>query len=58
MNGEVLYNVYGAAVGFKNFQGNPMPEWADLPDAIKHAWEAVARAKVEWTEGDDEREDQ
>lgn len=42
MNGKYLYEVYGDMVDFKNFQGNPMPEYEDLPDAIKEAWEAVA----------------
>lgn len=45
MNGEDLYNVYGSVTDFKNFQGNPMPEWNALPDKIKLAWEAVADAK-------------
>jgi hypothetical protein len=43
--GEELYNVYGESVGFKNFQGNPMPKWEDLPLPIKIAWQAVADAQ-------------
>lgn len=45
MNGQDLYKVYGQAVDFKNYQGKPMPDWVDLPDPIKNAWEAVALAK-------------
>ena len=37
------YHRYGSVTGFKNFQGNPMPAFDDLPDTIKRAWEhAVA----------------
>lgn len=42
MNGEDLYNVYGSVTEFKNFQGNPMPEWKDLPEKIQLAWNTVA----------------
>lgn len=38
-----LYHAYGSVTDFKNFQGNPMPEWSDLPDKIKAAWEAAAK---------------
>lgn len=42
--GRSQYEVYGASVGWKNFQGNPMPTWEALPDTIRSAWAAVARA--------------
>lgn len=45
MTGQDLYGVYGQSVEFKNFQGNPMPEWVDLPAAIQNAWDAVALAQ-------------
>lgn len=45
MSGKDLYAIYGSVTDFKNFLGNPMPEWDDLPDKIKLAWEAVADAK-------------
>lgn len=45
MTGEELYTVYGSVTGFKNFQGNPMPAWADLTTTIQAAWNAVAEAK-------------
>jgi hypothetical protein len=45
MNGQDCYQAYGRVTNFKNFQGNPMPEWGDLPDIIKLAWETVATAK-------------
>lgn len=37
------YNAYGEHTGFKNFQGNPMPEFPDLPEAIRFAWIKAAR---------------
>lgn len=39
---EGMYNAYGATTDFKNFQGNPMPKWEDLPPAIKDAWASAA----------------
>lgn len=35
------YHRYGSVTDFKNFQGNPMPEFDALPDTIKRAWEAA-----------------
>lgn len=39
---RAAYQMYGKSVDFKNYQGNPMPSWEELPDAIKTAWEAAA----------------
>jgi hypothetical protein len=39
---EEIYNVYGSAVDFKNYQGLPMPKWEDLTPKIQGAWTAVA----------------
>lgn len=44
---KLLYwEVYGKAVEYKNFRGEPMPEWAALPEKIQEAWRAVAKNKV------------
>lgn len=41
------YHAYGATTDHKNFQGNPMPAWADLPEKIQLAWmNAVKRASA------------
>lgn len=40
---ENAYSHYGAVTDFKNFQGNPMPKFSDLPDTIKKAWHDAAR---------------
>jgi hypothetical protein len=40
------YAAYGQSVGWKNFAGNPMPEWHELPERIQEAWRASVRAVV------------
>jgi hypothetical protein len=44
--GEVGYKAYGDSVGWKNYLGRPMPEWGELPEAIRGAWIAAAGAIV------------
>lgn len=41
-NAQEAYARYGAATDFKNYQGNPMPAFADLPAKIQEAWVAAA----------------
>jgi len=38
---ESAYNAYGKTTDFKNFQGNPMPVWVNLPEHIKTAWKSA-----------------
>ena len=40
---ESLYRAYGDEALWKNFQGQPMPHWDQLPDHIRKSWKAVAR---------------
>lgn len=40
---ELAYRAYAASTGNKNFRGDPMPAFADLPRPIRTAWEAAAR---------------
>lgn len=35
---RIAYTAYGRVTGFKNFQGNSMPEFDALPPLIKEAW--------------------
>lgn len=37
------YRAYAASTGNKNFRGEPMPAFDDLPQAIRTAWEAAVR---------------
>jgi hypothetical protein len=57
--GYYSYQVYGDSVDWKNFLGQAMPEWEELPARIKIAWEDVARAKdasrLAWRDKLDER---
>jgi hypothetical protein len=39
---QAAYARYGTVTDHKNFQGNPMPEFDKLPEAIQCAWAAVA----------------
>lgn len=37
------YRAYAAVTDNKNFRGEEMPKWDDLPEPIRIAWEAAAR---------------
>ena len=37
------YLAYAASTGNKNFRGDPMPAFGDLPQPIRTAWEAASR---------------
>jgi hypothetical protein len=39
-----FYAVYCESSGGKNFRGDPCPAWAELPEAIRWHWTAVAKA--------------
>lgn len=45
--GRLAYNAYGQAVRFRNFQGDPMPDWGSLSDPIRNGWIQAAKAVVE-----------
>lgn len=35
------YKAYGEEAGWKNFRGDPMPAWEDLPENIRKYWAAA-----------------
>ena len=39
---KAAYAAYGAVTDFKNFRGELMPEWENLPEKIQQAWRAAA----------------
>jgi hypothetical protein len=43
---KLAYGAYGQTTDFKNYQGNPMPAWDALGDAIQAAWVAAVNAVV------------
>lgn len=38
------YRAYGDSSSWKNYQGNPIPTWDDLPEAIRTHWVAATDA--------------
>lgn len=50
--GMVAYEAYGRVTEHKNFRGEPMPEFEDLPERIQQAWEAAAEAAISSFRGD------
>lgn len=38
---KAAYTRYGVVTDHKNFRGDPMPEFEQLPDKIKEAWVAA-----------------
>lgn len=40
--GKIAYLAYGDSVGWKNYQGLPMPQWDQLSVAIQGGWIAAA----------------
>lgn len=44
MLARIAYAAYGQTTNYKNYQGNPMPNWDDLGVAIQTAWVAAAEA--------------
>lgn len=46
-NAKIAYHAYGKVVGHKNFQGNPMPLWNELPEKIQQAWYGATMAIME-----------
>jgi hypothetical protein len=38
---RTAYEAYGRHVGWKNYQGLPMPIWSELPLDIQGAWTAA-----------------
>jgi hypothetical protein len=47
---RIAYTAYGKVTDWKNFRGEPMPEFDDLPEPIREAWAAAAEAIRERTE--------
>jgi hypothetical protein len=45
--GRIAYEAYGRQVGWLAYNGQPMPNWTELPERIRIAWQAAARAAIE-----------
>jgi alpha-ketoglutarate-dependent taurine dioxygenase len=44
---KIAYEAYGKVTGGKNFWGDPMPAWDDLPQNIRDAWDAAVGAAID-----------
>lgn len=47
----LAYQAYGNVTDFKNFRGDPMPKFGDLPEKIQQAWIAAVSKVIEAREG-------
>ena len=48
---EEAYKAYGSVTDWNNYQGLPMPKWADLPPKIREAWRASVTRVQEMVNG-------
>lgn len=44
---ESAYAAYGDIVDWKNFRGEPMPDFDSLPEIIQQAWAAACEATID-----------
>lgn len=42
--GQIAYEAYCEAVGWQSFKADPLPQWPEVKERIKEAWEAAAEA--------------
>lgn len=45
---KCAYSAYGETTRFKNFRGEDMPRWDDLPAAIQSAWINASTTAARW----------
>jgi hypothetical protein len=43
---KAAYAAYGEVVGWKNFRGDPMPQFAELPEIIQQAWDGACEGAL------------
>ena len=44
--GQIAFEAYNADRGGVNYRGEKTPDWEELPEGIRHAWEVAAEAAV------------
>lgn len=44
---KAAYEAYAVETGNKNFRGDEMPKWEELPHSIQNAWFAAVTAALE-----------
>lgn len=50
--GQVAFDAYRSHVSATTYDGRPIPEWGDLTDAVRGAWEASAWAVLATSQGE------
>ena len=48
-NGRIAFEAYNKDRGGLNKDGQKTPDWKDLPEEIRHAWEVGAQAVLDWS---------
>ncbi len=50
---KAAYAAYGESVHWKNFRGEPMPQFSELPEAIQCAWDSACEGALQhWLENE------
>lgn len=44
---QIAYEAYAAHQDWKNYAGNPIPDWEQVRNDIKEAWQAAVDAVLE-----------
>lgn len=44
---KLAYEAYAAHQGWKNYQGNPIPQWDEVREDIRAAWNVAVQAVLE-----------
>ena len=42
--GRIGFNAYSEKADWKNYEGNPIPQWPDLPQHIRDKWAVATEA--------------
>lgn len=45
--GQIAFEAYGDFREWKDYRGNPMPQWSEVMQGIREAWQVAASAAVE-----------
>lgn len=45
---KAAYAAYGEVVGWKNFRGDPMPQFNELPEVIQRAWDGACEGALRY----------
>lgn len=40
--GQIAFEAYGDNRGWKDYRGQPMPQWNKIREEIRYAWEVAA----------------